>query len=207
MWIDIQDDSRRSSSAVWQLNVMTGFIEQGHFCWPDGFWVDVDRGDPLQQKLHHFQERVGGLFWECQLPCDLPLHTVKRDIMMDTHRLQGLATCLHTNILSNYLKPSTPDTHARTQQLLHTMQIWTLVCVIFPYPNTTMFVWLNMRDLLHWSFLNICLFCSVFQLRANDTWILDFHAEKLESSFCILNKKKHNLRPEILTVRAKFVSQ
>lgn len=86
------------SNTVRQLNIVTVF-----FCWPDGLWVDVDRSDPLQQKLHHFQERIGGLFWECQLPSDLPLQGVKTDIFMDTHRLQGVATHLHRNILSTYL--------------------------------------------------------------------------------------------------------
>lgn len=107
---------------VRQLNIVTGVIERAcfFFCWPDGLWVDVDRSDPLQQKLHHFQERIGGLFWECQLPSDLPLQGVKTDIFMDTHRLQEVATRLHSNILSTYLTSCSNKlvfslTHTHTQ--------------------------------------------------------------------------------------------
>lgn len=52
-------------------------VKYQEFFWPDGLRVDVDGSDALQQELDHLQEGVGGLFGECQLPSDLPLHTVQ----------------------------------------------------------------------------------------------------------------------------------
>lgn len=102
MWINIED-LYASYCTTTKYSDWCHWTCMFFFCWPDGLWVDVDRSDPLQQKLHHFQERIGGLFWECQLPSDLPLQGVKTDIFMDTHRLQEVATRLHSNISSTYL--------------------------------------------------------------------------------------------------------
>lgn len=40
---------------------------------PDGLGVDVNGSDSLQQKLHHFQEWIAGLFGAAQLFSDVSL--------------------------------------------------------------------------------------------------------------------------------------
>lgn len=195
---------------VRQLNIVTGVIEHAcFFCWPDGLWVDVDRSDPLQQKLHHFQERIGGLFWECQLPSDLPLQGVKTDIFMDTHRLQEVATRLHSNILSTYLTScsnklvfSLTHTHTNmqnTHQLFHIMQIKNTNTLL------NMGVWHFLMQILQCLLWKSCHFwlCTsgscyteaslmcVYSAQSFSSVLLTQYlwAEKLYSSFCASSKK------------------
>lgn len=71
--------------SVGKLKRSTRSVEHlGTFFGPDGLRVDVDGGDALQQELNHLQERVGGLFGERQLPCDLPLQT-QNTVNTDVH--------------------------------------------------------------------------------------------------------------------------